>query len=337
MSNGATPRSPTDPLELWQQWNERASRLWLQAIEGTKEVAADPYGLYRSWVKSVSDIQEQMKASPLVGRDLKDAWQLWLKTTLEIWRKAAEMGGDPLGLSKQWLKLMEEAQAKLLAGETFPIDPFTFFRQWYDATSEQWSKIVEQIISSDQFLTYTRPFLESYASLTRTFRQASEEYFKRLQLPTISDITRIAGLIVALEEKVDKTEDALENLEDMLAKAATMETVSMLGRRLDQVATAERVASLEKRLGQLATAASVASLEKRLDQLATTERVASLEKRLDQVENKLDRVLNLLEKIEAREPRESREPAESNANTSSTGQTTPHKRSKKSTTHEEEQ
>src|SRR5947209_13414074 len=94
-----------------------------------------------------------------------------------------------------------------------PPDPFTFFREWYNATSETWSKAAEEAVGSEQFMELNKRFLESYSAFYKTFRLANEEYFRNLQLPTRSDITRVAELVVALEEKVDRIEDTLEDSE----------------------------------------------------------------------------------------------------------------------------
>ena len=259
----------TDPIELWKRWNETTSKAWLNALQNSTEATTRSYSLYRSWVQgvdeSVSKVQQQINLNPLQMMNPTNAWKTWFDTTMEIWRKAADMGGDPLGLTRQWLTMMEEAQAKLLAGTPLQMDPFTLFKQWYDATSDAWSKAVEETISSEQFLEGTRPLLESYASITLAFRRANEEYFKRLQIPTTSDIANVAQLVINLEEKIDKTEDMLEGFEDSFTHIATVEAVS--------------------------------ALEQRLDQVATTETVAGLEQRLNQVEEKLDKVLAALEKL----------------------------------------
>jgi len=358
-----------DPIELWMRWNETTSKVLLNILQNSAEATTNYYGLYHSWVQivdkykrrnkamtdmntsvgeSLSKAQEQIKVSPFHMMNLDDAWKTWLDITMVTWRKAAETGGDPLGLSKLWLNVMEEAQAKLLAGTPLQTDPFTLFKEWYDATSDQWSKTVEEIISSKQFLESTRPFLESYAGMALTFRRANEAYFKQLQLPTLLDVANVAQLVVNVEEKIDKIEDSLENFEDSLANIATLEaltsleqrlyqvatvdtvasleqrlnqvatndTVASLGQRLNQVATNDTVASLEQRLNQVATNDTVASLEQRLNQVATNDTVASLEQRLNQVatndtvsnleqrlnqvEDKLDRVLLALEKLEER-------------------------------------
>src|SRR5438874_2186517 len=101
-----------------------------------KETNTDPLGFYESWLKSLRAGQEQMmKAASLGALDPKDAWKQWFDATMDTWRKAAGAGTDPLGLSAQWLKMMEEVQAKLLAGEALPVDPFTFMKEWYEAIS----------------------------------------------------------------------------------------------------------------------------------------------------------------------------------------------------------
>jgi hypothetical protein len=174
--------------------------------------------------------------------------------------------------------MMEEARAKISAEGTIAADPFTLFKQWYDATSETWSKAVGDIIGSDRFMQMASQFLESYTSFARTFHRASEEYFSNLQLPTRSDIARVAELVINVEEKVDQLDLAFEGLEDTYAQSTTSEAIAGLAGRLDGV---------ENKLDVLPAV---------LQKLATVER---LEMRLDRVENKLDQLLLALEKIEA--------------------------------------
>ena len=69
----------------------------------------------------------------------------------------------------------------------------------------------------------------------KVFSRRSEEYLKSLQVPVRSDITRVAGLVVALEDKVDRLEEAFEEFEYGYAKPATAEEVGELEKRLDRV------------------------------------------------------------------------------------------------------
>lgn len=282
MQDGKKSHNAVDPLELWRQWNETTFSAWLQAMESSKEAVVEPYNLYRAWMKGANTMQEQVKSNPLLTNST-ELWKAWFEATMETWKKAAELGADPLGLTRQWLKLMEEAQARLSAGQPLSVDPFTLFRDWYNATNEQWSKAVEEAIGSEKFLEYSAPFLESYTSLTRAFKRASEEYLNRLQVPTLQDIARVAELVINLEEKIDHIEDALDGFEASQAKLATAEAVAALEQRLGNVATTEAVTLVERRFDNLATTEAIAALEQRLNNVATAETVASVERRFESV------------------------------------------------------
>jgi polyhydroxyalkanoic acid synthase PhaR subunit len=330
MSEGTNSKSSVDSTELWKQWYDTSAKAWADAVESSQELYGDPFGLYRSWSKSVSDAQNMLQESPMGSMDITTVWQRWFETTIDIWHKAAQTTADPLGITSKWLGMMEEAQAKLQKGEVPYTEPFTFFRDWYNATNETWSKFVEQYIGSEQFMESSAPFLESYASFFKTFRRANEEFFKNLQLPTRSDIARVAELVIALEEKVDQLDDNLDGLSDSQSKAATQETVnglagqlSTLGSKIDTLPAAlsqqqaveslnQRLEGVESKLDALPAALSqnqaVESLNERLERveskldalpptLQQNSSVDTLGQRLDTVESKLDRLLTALEKL----------------------------------------
>ncbi len=288
MSDGANDKSPTDPTDLWKQWYNTSSKVWSNGLDSRKETYMDPYGLYQGWLKSMQDVQERLKAHPFGVMDPKEAWRVWFEAMTDGWRKAAEMGGDPLGLMARWLEMMEEARANMQSGEGIPSDPFTFFKQWYDAASETWAEAVGSVIGTEQFMEGVRQFIESYTSSTRTFRRASEEYFRTLQLPTRSDIARVAELVVNLEEKVDRIEDAVEEFEDGQVHMAKSEEVATIEERLEEVE------------GKLNTFPTI---------LKSAEEVENLAKRLDQLEGKVDKVLSVLTKIDAMERAQASKPA----------------------------
>jgi polyhydroxyalkanoic acid synthase PhaR subunit len=294
MAEGTNSKTTLDPTELWKQWYETSAKAWTDVVESNKELYGDPFGLYRSWSKSVSDAQDMLQGSPMGTMDITTIWQRWFEATIDIWRKAAQTASDPLGITNKWLGMMEEAQAKLQKGEVPYTEPFTFFRDWYNATNETWSKFVEEYIGSEQFMETSTPFLESYASFFKTFRRANEEFFKNLQLPTRSDIARIAELVIALEEKVDQLDDSLDELNASNAKGATQETVSGIAGQLH--ALEGKIDSLP---ATLAPAGAVEALNGRLDNvegkldslpatLSQNQAVASLNERLERVESKLD-------------------------------------------------
>jgi polyhydroxyalkanoic acid synthase PhaR subunit len=171
--------------------------------------------------------------------DPREAWKLWLDTTMEIWREAANTGSDPLGVIASWIKVMENIQEKMHSGEPLSIDPFILFNEWYNIISKPWSRMAEDIIGSEQFLEFTGHFLESHSNLISAFRRASEAYFKTLRLPTLSDVAHVAELIVGLEEKIDHIEDAIEGVKVQAASqplsASAPTTIAGLEQRLNLI------------------------------------------------------------------------------------------------------
>jgi polyhydroxyalkanoic acid synthase PhaR subunit len=268
MSEEANDKSLQDPTGLRRQWYDTSSKVQSDVVDGGKETYVDPYGAYQSWVKNMGEARERMKANFFGMMDPKEAWQRWFDGMIEEWRTPAQVGSDPLGITTHFLEMIEEARAKMQAEGNFPADPFTFLKQWYDATNEAWANAIGEVIGTEKFMEGVSRFLESYTSFHRTFRRASEEYFRNLQLPTRSDVARVAELVITLEEKVDRIEDSFEDFEDGYAHLATSE--------------------------------AVAGLEKQLERVEN-KTVEGLAKRLDQVESKLDKVLAALNKIEAKE------------------------------------
>ena len=315
MPDGTRPPGSQDAVELWKQWYDTSSRMWATALNGSKETYVDTYGLYRLWLNTMSKTQEQMQANVPDMKNTREIWNSWYEATVGAWRRAAEMGGDPLGLTTQWLEMMEEMRKRIMAGDILPTDPFTFFQKWYEATSETWARVVDDLLSSEKFIESASPLLEIYANFVKTMHRANEEYFKNLQLPTRSDVARVAGLVVNLEEKVDKIEDTIENVEDERAQEsplvrATNEAIGGLQGRLGQVENkldrlsttldkSKAVESLDGRLGRVESKLDTLSASLEKSEVAGT--VESLAKRLDLVESKLDKVLGALEKIEAGE------------------------------------
>jgi hypothetical protein len=178
-----------------------------------------------------------------------------MEATAETWRRAAEIWTSMMGLAApRWMEMMQEVQKQMLSGGNFPADPLDFYTRLYNATSGPLSKMAGDILEDESLLEYSRRLFEYYAVSNSIFRRASEEYFSNLELPTSSDMTQMAGLIVALDDKVDRVEEALEEVEDGYEELATAGAIEALEKRLDRV---------ESRLDQLDR------LENKLDQLIT--------------------------------------------------------------------
>lgn len=177
---------------------------------------------------------------------------------------------------------MEETRLNLLRETAIPSDPFTFFKQWYESSHEAWSKSSEEIISNDKFVEAASHYMESYTTFYKNFSRLNEDYFSHLQLATRSDLTRVAELIIALENKVDSLQDASEELQSHYPQFAAMQP---LADHLQSLA--QRVAAIESRLGELPS-----TLQK-LDTLP------ELGQRLDTIEGQLRELPSSLQKLDA--------------------------------------
>jgi polyhydroxyalkanoic acid synthase PhaR subunit len=231
-----------DPAELWRQWMEPGSSMWSEMTRGGQDGQVDPYGMYRQWFDGMREVQERMIGAvpePVAGNPgAQDIWQRWFELTSDSWRRSAEVGQNAMELLPRWMQMLDEARTNLLAGGVPPSDPLQLAAEWYNATSGPFSDFVGDVIEREEFLEPSSQFLQSYASFYKVFKRNSEEYLKNLQLPVRSDITRIAGLVVNLEEKIDRVEEVLEDLEDTgttTVEPASAEAVQNLEARLDRV------------------------------------------------------------------------------------------------------
>jgi polyhydroxyalkanoic acid synthase PhaR subunit len=231
--------SGMDPAELWRQWMESGSRMWSEMASGAQGEPVDPYGVYRRWLEGVREMQGRMVGAvpePVAGTlGVRNLWQRWFEMTADSWQKSAEMGQNAMEILPRWMQMLDEARTNLVAGGAPPSDPLQLAAQWYNATSGPFSDFVGDVIEREEFLEPSSRFLQHYASFYKVFKRNSEDHLKNLQLPVRSDISRIAGLIVNLEEKVDRIEEVLEDFEYGYAEPATSESVKRLETRLDRV------------------------------------------------------------------------------------------------------
>lgn len=251
VSEGEKSRANTDPLELWRQWYDMSLGAWANLLGGNEETYGDPYGLYRSWFDNLRNVREKLEESPAETTNPYGTWWQWTEATIETWRRAAEIGTRMTGLiAPRWMEMVGEAQKQILDGGNLPTDPLDFYTRLYNAASGPLTKMTDDLLRDEAFLEISKRSLDYYAIFDSIFRRASEEYFSNLQLPTTSDMTQTAGLIVALDDKVDRIEEVLEDFEH--GYKATAETIDTLEERLDRV---------ERRLDQLDR------VESKLDQL----------------------------------------------------------------------
>lgn len=254
-----------DATELWRKWYETSTKMWSDVARGSQGSPMDPSGMYRQWFEGMqermSGMMPGMSGASGDGAGAADVLRRWSEMSVDSLRKSGEMGQNAMEVLPRWMRMLEEAQSNLVSGGTPPADPLQLATRWYNATSGPFSDFVGDLIEREEFLEPSSQFLQSYAGFYKIFKRNSEEYLKNLQLPARSDVTRVAGLVVALEDKVDNIEALLEDLGDAATATAAIEAPDN------------------------ASAASVKALEKRLDG------IESKLDRFDSVEGKLDQLL----------------------------------------------
>lgn len=248
------PQVNLDPTGLWRQWLETNSRVWSGVVGGDAEALMDPFGLYRQWS---TGLQEDARSSPGGAPPPGEFWTQWVEATTDVWRRYAEYSSILLGFAPQWAEMAREVPGQMFENGRIPTDPLDFYTRLYNATNGPLSKMIREILENETFLTDQRRFLENYATLETVLHGIAERYFgDTLQLATRSDNTRMARLVVGMEGKLDRLEEAFEDFEDGQAKPATAEIVGALEGRIE---------GLEQKLDD--SRSDLARVEKKLDQL----------------------------------------------------------------------
>jgi hypothetical protein len=281
-----------DPYGLYRQWFNglenlqgqmfglmgRASRNGSRAAIGDS-TPSDP----ASAVNPASSANPAAAQKPVTDAatgqvaEVRNLWKQWFEANQYTWQKAIGVGQEAIDLAPRWFSMLDQIRNNFLSAEGYPTDPLQFATRWYNATSGPLSDFVGDLIEREEILDVSSHFLQNYASFYKVFRRNSEEYLKGLSLPVRSDITRVAGLVIALEDKMDRLEVAFEDFEYGYATPATTESVE---------AVEERINRLEGKLGRI---------EGGSEDTATADSVSGLAQRLDDVEGKLDQILAALQ------------------------------------------
>lgn len=211
----------------------------------------DPYGLYQQWFDVLKNNREG--ADQVSSTELGELWRRWFEATVSSQAGSKETGnGFPDAMTSLWTEMAEDISAKMLSEETLPEDPLRFFLRWYKDTEEKWSEAADELLRKSEILEQAGHSIEVYARSYRELRRASVEGSKNLQVPTRSDITGVAKLVVGVENKVDRIEEALEEFihgdSELATAGAVAETVGGLEERMNQLESKmDRIlAALEK-------------------------------------------------------------------------------------------
>ena len=231
--------------------DEENKRTAAESVTGEKRYP-DPYGLYRRWLGVSEDVRDEAYEGEVSSSELAELWRRWFETTNELRNGTSEAeNGFTNSMAPLWKEMADDISAKMLSGESLPEEPVKFFVRWYNETEERWSETADRLIRRDEVLESTGRFFETYARSEAESRQASEEGLKNRGVPTRSDVTRVAKLVVVVENKVDRIEEALEDLVQGDSGSATAgAAVNGLEERMDRLeGKMDRILTALEKLG----------------------------------------------------------------------------------------
>ncbi len=196
----------------------------------------DHYGLYQRWFGAAEKVGDKAQEGTLSPAELGESWRRWFEEAVGLQSGSSETENGLLNvMAPLWTEMANDLSAKMLSGESLPEDPVKFFLRWYNDTNERWSEAADELLRRDEVLESMNHFFETYTRSHREQRHTSEEWLKNLQLPTRSDVARVAKLVVVVENKVDRIEEALEVFVHGDSEPATAGALESLEGRMDRL------------------------------------------------------------------------------------------------------
>lgn len=198
-----TPGIP-NPFDLWRQWYESYAGPWWSVLGKDNARYLDPFGLAGAFA------QDRPATGPGSAPDPADLWTQWFTMALQAATHAAGTA-HPAGASEHGQQPVGDASNRPPHGPDLPTDLITAYRRWYEATNQEWSRIAGKVVGSEAFIELVSRSVETYTSAMRSLRRSSEAQLSALQLPTRTDVARVASLVIGLEAKLERIEDALDD------------------------------------------------------------------------------------------------------------------------------
>ena len=87
-----------------------------------------------------------------------------------------------------------------------PSNPDEVIDAWVQAATEaerRWNEYFNQVMGTDQFAQLMSRSMESYTAMQAAFARGMEQYLRAFNIPTQSDVAKLAERITALEQRLD--------------------------------------------------------------------------------------------------------------------------------------
>jgi predicted DNA-binding protein YlxM (UPF0122 family) len=126
---------------------------------------------------------------------------------------------DMENLWREWNKAYQDLWSRMLQTWTNPTrsgDIFSFWLEWNKANQDLWNRMLQTWIETETFAQLLGKAVGNYLTLHEAFGKTVQEYIARalgtMKIASSDDITRLAEMIVNLENKVDQLADELDRV-----------------------------------------------------------------------------------------------------------------------------
>lgn len=97
------------------------------------------------------------------------------------------------------------------------MDPFAAWRTMRDQTMELWSKAMIEAVNTEAFAQSIGSQLDNYLTVSAPFRQGMEtamtQVLEQLNMPSRTDVTRLAERLTNIEMRLDDLDAKLDGLQ----------------------------------------------------------------------------------------------------------------------------
>jgi hypothetical protein len=98
----------------------------------------------------------------------------------------------------------------------YTLDPFGTLRALRDANLESWSKLMIDLVNSDEYSQATSQWLDTYMTISRPFKRVIEttmaQVLTGLNMPTLAEVTSLAERMTNMEMRLDDLDAKLDDI-----------------------------------------------------------------------------------------------------------------------------
>ena len=124
--------------------------------------------------------------------DMENLWLDWSRANQDLWNRLLQSWTSPTG----------------------PGDIFSLWLEWNKANQDLWNRMLQSWIETEAFAQLLGKAMQNYLTMHEAFGKAVQGHMvqalQTMKIASADDITRLAEMIINLENKVDQLADEVE-------------------------------------------------------------------------------------------------------------------------------